>query len=56
MSNHVRETFLLHPIKVVEVIQPKISTPVQTERVQKQDGNAENRKEAQEIRTPANTP
>jgi len=48
VSNHVRETFLLYQIKVIEVIQPKISVLVQTERIQKQDGNAEDRDEAQE--------
>jgi hypothetical protein len=43
----VRETFLLDQMKIVEVIQPKIGILVQTERIQKQDGNAKNKNKAQ---------
>src|SRR5713101_6717470 len=56
VSNHVRETFLLDPIKIVEVIQLKIAAFVQTVCVEKQGANAKNGNETQEIRTPANTP
>src|SRR6266852_9242470 len=55
VSNHVRETFLLDPIKIVEVIQLKIAAFVQTVCVEKQGANAKNGNETQEIRTPANT-
>jgi hypothetical protein len=51
VSNHVRETFLLHVIKVSEVPPPKITAFVQEVCVQKQDANAENRDEAQELPT-----
>ena len=55
VSNHVRETVLLDPIKIVEVIQPKIGAFVQTVCVEKQGANAKNGNELQEIWTPANT-
>ena len=46
---------MLYPIKIVEVIQPKIAAFVQTVCVEKQGANAKNGNELQEIRTPANT-
>ena len=38
----MRETFLLDPIKIVEVIQPEIAAFVQTVCVEKQDADAKN--------------
>jgi hypothetical protein len=38
----VRETFLLDPIKIVEVVQPKIRAFVKAVCVEKQDANAKN--------------
>jgi len=55
VSDHVLETALLDPIKIVEVIQPKIAAFVQTVCVEKQGANAKNGNELQEIRTPAST-
>jgi hypothetical protein len=55
VSNHVRETFLLDPIKIIEVVQPKIRAFVQAVCVEKQDANAKNGNELWEIRTTANT-
>jgi hypothetical protein len=56
VSNHVRETFLLDQMKIVEVIQPKIAAFVQTVCVEKQRANAKNGNKAQKTRNPANTP
>ena len=55
VSDHARETGVLDPIKIVEVIQPKITAFVQTVCVEKQGANAKNGNELQEIQTPANT-
>ena len=55
VSNHVRETFLPYPIKIVEVIQPKVAAFVQTVCVEKQGAHAKNGNQLQETRTPANT-
>src|SRR5260370_27995577 len=54
VSNHLRETFLLYPIKIDEVIHPKIASFVQTVCVEKHGANAKNGNELQEIRAPAN--
>ena len=55
VSDHVLETGVLDPIKIVEVIQPEIAPFVQTVCVEKQGANAKNPNELQQIRTPANT-
>ena len=55
VSDHARETGVLDPIKIVEVIQPKIAAFVQTVCVEKQGAHAKNGNELQEIRTPAST-
>jgi hypothetical protein len=44
----VRETFLLDPIKIAEVIQRKIAAFVQTVCVEKQEANTKNRHEARD--------
>jgi ribosomal protein S3 len=43
LSKHLRKTGALHPIKVVEVVEPKVSAIVQAECVYKQSTNANNR-------------